>query len=419
MMRPADNINDLIKKLHLKASADLDKRVHDDISAALAKSEKNKSVLTEPNIWRIIMKSRTSKLAAAAIIIIAVFLGLSIFQKSSGVAWAEVLNNVQKVQTYIHRMKMTVQSPEGSHDVDMTFYRSTEFGTRRDSFYNGELISKLYVSEGVNRSVELLPHQKKYIKAVFTDEQLKEITEKNNPREIVKEFMCCNQYNKLGRDTIGGIEVEGIEVDNENFGATLFERGKGRLWVAVDTDLPVMIELEGTSAGSSVQITLTIDGFDWDPGLQAEDFDPKIPSDYTMMAEVDLSGSVEAVIKGLRGFAEITEGKYPTNLDLMTTGKEISEAFIALRQKQGKSPEEQPTQQEMENILTIQGACLFYGKLVKENKDVAYYGDKVTTQDIEKVLMRWKISDDQYRVIFGDLSTLDVSYDELVQLEQK
>lgn len=365
------------------------------------------------------MKSQITKLAVAAVIIIAVFFGMKIFNDSSGVAWGEVLNNVQKVQTYIHRMKMTVQRPEGSHDVDMTFYRSTKFGTRRDSFYNGQLISKLYVSEGVNRSVELLPSQKKYIKAVFTDEQLKEITEKNNPREIVKEFMCCNQYTKIGRDIIDGIEVEGIEVDNENFGAMLFEKGKGRLWVAVDTDLPVLIELEGTSAGGSVQISLTIDGFDWYPGLQAEDFDPNIPSDYTVMAEVDLSGSVEAVIKGLRGFAEITQGKYPTNLDLMTTGKEISEAFIALRQKQGKSLEEQPTKEEMENILTIQGACLFYGKLVKDSKDAAYYGGTVTTQDVEKVLLRWKISDDQYRVIFGDLSTLDVSYDELVQLEQK
>ena len=137
------------------------------------------------------------------------------------------------------------------------------------------------------------------------------------------------------------------------------------------------------------------------------------------MAQVDLSDSVEAVIKGLRGFAVITEGKFPTNLDLMTTSKEIREAFIAKRQKQGKSLEEQPTQQEMENILSIQGACMFYGNLVKENKDVAYYGRTVTAKDVEKVLLRWKISDEKYRVIFGDLSTLDVSYEELTQLEQK
>ncbi len=371
------------------------------------------------NIWRIIMKSKASKLAAAAVILIAVSLGLKIFRDSSGVAWSKVLNNVQNIRTYINRMKMTVQSPDGTNDVNMTFYRSTLYGTRRDSYFKGELISKLYIPAEGNKGVELVPSQKKYVNAVFTDEQIREITEKNDPRAIVKEFMCCNKYAKIGQKTIDGIEVEGIEVDNENFGKTLFEKGKGRLWVAVDTDLPVLIELEGTSAGGAVQISMTIDGFDWDPELQAEDFQPVIPPDYTLMAEVDLSGSVEAVVKGLRGFAQITDGKYPTNLDLMTTGNEIREAFIAMRQKQGKSLEEQPTKEEMENILSIQGACMFYGNLVKENKDPAYYGSKVTAQDVEKVLMRWKISDDRYQVIFGDLSTLDVSYDELTHLEQK
>jgi hypothetical protein len=71
----------------------------------------------------------------------------------------------------------------------------------------------------------------------------------------------------------------------------------------------------------------------------------------------------------------------------------------------------------MENMLSIQGACLFYGNLVKEKKDAAYYGDKVTTQDVNKVLMRWKISDDQYRVVYGDLRVEDVSTEKLAELE--
>ena len=87
-MRPADNINELIKKLQLKASADLDKRVHDDISAALVESENNKSVLAEPNIWRTIMKSPIIKLTAAAVIIIAVAISVTILDKSVTPAYA-------------------------------------------------------------------------------------------------------------------------------------------------------------------------------------------------------------------------------------------------------------------------------------------------------------------------------------------
>ena len=87
-MRPSDNINELIKKLQLKASAELDKRIHDDISAALTKSEKTKSARTQPNIWRTIMKNRTSKLAAAAVIIIAVTISVTILDKSVTPAYA-------------------------------------------------------------------------------------------------------------------------------------------------------------------------------------------------------------------------------------------------------------------------------------------------------------------------------------------
>jgi hypothetical protein len=369
-------------------------------------------------VWRNVMKSSTTRIAAAAVIVFAMFFGIKVFTESSGVAWAKVLSNVQKIQTYINRMKITLKSPEGSQDVEMTFYRSTEYGTRRDSYYKGELISQLYIPAEGNKGVELVPSENKYVNAVFTDEQIKEITEKNNPRAIVKEFMCCNQYTKIGEKTINGINVEGIEVDNDKFGASLFERGKGRLWVAVDTDLPVLIELEGTSSGGTIQISMTIDGFDWEPDLQAADFEPNIPSDYTVMAEVDLSGSIEAVINGLRGFAEITGGKYPTNLDLITIGQEIKDGFIAMRQNQGKSLEEKPTKEEMEKMLSIQGACMFYGKLVKENKDAAYYGDKVTPQDAYKVLMRWKLSDNEYQVIFGDLSVRSVTAEDLAQLEK-
>lgn len=87
-MRPADNINELIKKLKLKASADLDKRVHDDISAALVESENNKSVLAEPNIWRTLMKSPIIKLAAVAVILIAVAISVTILDKSVTPAYA-------------------------------------------------------------------------------------------------------------------------------------------------------------------------------------------------------------------------------------------------------------------------------------------------------------------------------------------
>jgi hypothetical protein len=71
-MKPTNNINQMIKKLRLKASAELDRRVHNEISRALAESE---PAVAGPVIWRIITKGGVTKLAVAAAIIIAFGVG--------------------------------------------------------------------------------------------------------------------------------------------------------------------------------------------------------------------------------------------------------------------------------------------------------------------------------------------------------
>ena len=50
-------------------------------------------------VWRTIMNSRTSKLAAAAAIILAVFLALNFFDKTSGIVWAEVVKRLEDIKT--------------------------------------------------------------------------------------------------------------------------------------------------------------------------------------------------------------------------------------------------------------------------------------------------------------------------------
>jgi hypothetical protein len=42
----------------------------------------------------------------------------------------------------------------------------------------------------------------------------------------------------------------------------------------------------------------------------------------------------------------------------------------------------------------------------------------VTPKDADKVLMRWKVSDTEYRVIFGDLHAETVSPEKLAELER-
>lgn len=70
-MKPADDIHKMIKKMHVKTSTELDKRVHNDISQTLTKLQKIESARVKPNIRVSITKGWAAKLAVAAAILIA------------------------------------------------------------------------------------------------------------------------------------------------------------------------------------------------------------------------------------------------------------------------------------------------------------------------------------------------------------
>ncbi len=76
-MRLANDIHKIIKKLQLKAGAELDERVHNDISQTLVKLQKIKPARIEQNIRRRFTKGWGAKLAVAAAILIAFGIGFS------------------------------------------------------------------------------------------------------------------------------------------------------------------------------------------------------------------------------------------------------------------------------------------------------------------------------------------------------
>ncbi|MHC4643233.1 MAG: hypothetical protein ACYS32_16435, partial [Planctomycetota bacterium] len=73
----------------------------------------------------------------------------------------------------------------------------------------------------------------------------------------------------------------------------------------------------------------------------------------------------------------------------------------------------------LEALQPVYPIGLFYMALVEDKKEPVYYGQTVGPNDVEAILMRWKISDNQYRVIFGDLTTETVSAERLTELERQ
>jgi len=100
----------------------------------------------------------------------------------------------------------------------------------------------------------------------------------------VRRFLVAD-YKPLGRDIIDGIRVEGVEVKDQNIfkppgTEPEWQDFVARMWVDVETQLPVRLEAEHSLAGSSARNIIVTDQFQWNVELTASDFEPNIPAGY-------------------------------------------------------------------------------------------------------------------------------------------
>ncbi len=86
-MNSADKIKQYFKKAELSINPETDERVFTDVLRARQKIKENRPVIPV-NMWRIIMKSPLAKVAAAAALVIVCVIGVFLFSRTSGAAWA-------------------------------------------------------------------------------------------------------------------------------------------------------------------------------------------------------------------------------------------------------------------------------------------------------------------------------------------
>lgn len=67
----------------------------------------------------------------------------------------------------------------------------------------------------------------------------------------------------------------------------------------------------------------------------------------------------------------------------------------------------------------ISGMSKFCEYLVNRGKEVTYYGETIDPADKDAILLHWKLSDGNYRVIFSDLRIAVATPEELIKLQAK
>jgi len=381
-------------------------------------------------LWRTAMNNKIMASATAAVIIVCVLLGVNLFNKPTtpGVAWGSLVEQLEKIDCYTFKRQETTTFTHGSVlKENSDVYYSSKYGVFGDlSWHEIGLDIKMYNSVSDNTILVVYPNIKKYYRVTSIEEQVNLLYDfLSDPRHIIEEIMSF-KYRKLDSKIIGGKRAEGVEINDPRFEKGMVDSCIARLWVDVETNLPVLYEARATAGGGTMQIETMMDAFKWDPELDENIFKPDL-TDYDLAAEIaGQSPNEETAVQMLRTISEMTDGNYPDSLNRRSCSEEVFRIYrqklineIGLQRAIFFWEEDDFNWEPFAKLFSqIHLICpMFYGKLVNEDKDVAYHGEIVTAEDTNAPLMRWEIADDEYRVIFGDLRIENVSKDKLADLE--
>jgi len=437
-MIPEDKLKTLINQSQVRTSSQTDERILADAVDRMEKLIPQSSSGTGWNLWRIIMKSPLTKIAIAAVIIIACAIGLSLWRTTgSGIALADVLARMEQVKAYGFKCSVKINNYEEysvkikNYEERSTVLISQEYGSKTTYEFldpNGgqSKFQETYFLPQKKIRIEIAPNKKKYSRIELDDMNVQRQQEREKQDNSLSHLrrMLTKKYESLGRSTIDGIEVAGFRTTDPN------SLEEVKLWVDVKTRLPVRYEYEhfqqmGDNKKGYIRIVFY--DFQWDVPVDASEFEPPpIPDGYTF-TEIKLPpNNEETAIQGLKQCVELF-GKYPERiLDIyqrvkaVLSGKKYVTPLPALPAERLQEAIKGLTEDQINNklLMPIRGLERFGHRLEWEKKESAYYGKTVTPKDADKVLMRWKVSDNEYRVIFGDLHAETVTSEKLAELEK-
>jgi hypothetical protein len=239
-------------------------------------------------------------------------------------------------------------------------------------------------------------------------------------------MMLNSEHTRLGRSTIDGIEVEGFRTTDPKYRGGMFEHADVTLWVDVETRLPVRSETDIRMPNQGRTHMVMYD-FQWNVTVDATEFNPVIPDDFTSMTGGPIklpAMNEESALAGLQLYAD-KSGAYPESLGMMELMAGMKDLIDPNLMKdmgaegiEGGKPSQETMKKFTDALMPMQSLMGFHMQLVQGDKDPAYHGKVIGPDDADQVLMRWKISDSAYRVIFGDLHVDTVTVEVLAELEK-
>jgi len=290
-MNTPDNIEKLIQNTVIHSNPDVNKTVLKDLLQQFDNTREQKPAVMQPNIRRTIMKSLSAKIAIAAVIIVAVVLGLFEFiggDNGSGVVWAEVARKVQASGSLVLRIRETGTMAIGEADYTIKYFSPA--GARSDVYKNGQVLQS-QCSNAETMTTTVINYSDKRYYTYQPGEGIEGFLEKKedwtNPIYLVQTILSV-EHTALGEKTVDGILCEGLETSDPAVMGDAVNNMANRLdvhmelWVDVQTQYPVRFEIRvvAEAEGQAFELDCVMDQFQWDADIDPSRFELEIPDDY-------------------------------------------------------------------------------------------------------------------------------------------
>ena len=333
-MRPAEDIEKLIKNVPVNTSAKRDEEVLEDVLNALEKSKNLQSAASRPDLWRIIMKSQITKLATAAALILLVIVGIIELGKHAGgasVVFAAAVDSVRNAGTFSCIQIFEASYGDGEEDGEYLLKQKLMFKEpdyeRREQLtspwprYIGEITITRY---DTRQRLILRPAEK--------TATLQDISSEYHIDDETDELKLT-QLNTRPRDYLlalsaGAVEDFGIvELDGQSVRLLRSHKDKriATVWIDPETNYPVQIELTWKDRNRSPMMFTSIQ---IDTELNNDLFSLEPPEDYALSVQEsgpDYKSKMMTKMKHLGLwciiYADDNEGQFPEELaDIVTSG---------------------------------------------------------------------------------------------------
>jgi len=347
-------------------------------------------------IRRTIMKNPVTKLAAAAVIILAVLIGINLLVfDGTGAVYASVVEQLQNARTMTY--SIVTRTPVENMPtlrVEMIFMEPGYMRTTTPDGYTN------IIDWAQNRGISIWPMNKQYIDFEASNYRHDQA---RNPFEVVENLRTLPSQadESLGEKIIDGRLLEGFRVTKDDTINTV--------WIDPQTQQLVRVEMEYTNApGMNTIMT----DFQFNVELDDSLFSLTPPAGFTPLeVQADVSTVTEQdLIEYLQLWSNwTTDGTFPPTFNPVDLPKVTAEMI-----KQGEfGDREESTLEQSENAAVMYRGIMFVVQLPAES-NWRYAGENVSFGEAEKPIFWYKpAGSETYRVIYGDLNIKDVAAENL------